>query len=147
MSIRIAGTGSYVPERILSNADLEKMVETNDEWIRTRTGIEERRIASPEQATSDLAALMSKYLVKPWTCKIGSAVNALSSFFIDSLCILYFQPALHIMLGTDLLDGRNIVHTFRLGPIAAGCKSAAFRKIAGRRHCPRNGEKLPFFRG
>ena len=55
MSIRIAGTGSYVPERILSNADLEKMVETNDEWIRTRTGIEERRIASPEQATSDLA--------------------------------------------------------------------------------------------
>lgn len=55
MSIRIAATGSYVPERILSNADLEKMVETNDEWIRTRTGIEERRIASPEQATSDLA--------------------------------------------------------------------------------------------
>jgi 3-oxoacyl-[acyl-carrier-protein] synthase-3 len=55
MSIRIAGTGSYVPERILSNADLEKMVETNDEWIRTRTGIEERHIASPEQATSDLA--------------------------------------------------------------------------------------------
>lgn len=55
MSIRIAGTGSYVPERILNNADLEKMVETNDEWIRTRTGIEERRIASAEQATSDLA--------------------------------------------------------------------------------------------
>ena len=55
MSIRIAGTGSYVPERILTNADLEKMVETSDEWIRTRTGIEERRIAAPEQATSDLA--------------------------------------------------------------------------------------------
>jgi len=55
MSIRIAGTGSYVPERILSNADLEKMVETSDEWIRTRTGIEERHIASAEQATSDLA--------------------------------------------------------------------------------------------
>ncbi len=55
MSIRIKGTGSYVPERILTNADLEKMVETNDEWIRTRTGIEERRLASPEQATSDLA--------------------------------------------------------------------------------------------
>ncbi|MDR0933350.1 MAG: ketoacyl-ACP synthase III [Victivallales bacterium] len=55
MSIRIAGTGSYVPEKILTNADLEKMVETNDEWIRTRTGIEERHIASDEQATSDLA--------------------------------------------------------------------------------------------
>ncbi len=55
MSIRIAGTGSYVPERILSNADLEKMVETNDEWIRTRTGIEERRIAAPDQSTGDMA--------------------------------------------------------------------------------------------
>ncbi len=51
----IAGTGSYVPERLLTNADLESMVETSDEWIRTRTGIEERHIASPEQATSDLA--------------------------------------------------------------------------------------------
>ena len=37
MSIRIAGTGSYVPEKVLTNADLEKMVETSDEWIRTRT--------------------------------------------------------------------------------------------------------------
>ena len=41
MSIRIAGTGSYVPEKVLTNADLEKMVETSDEWIRTRTGIQE----------------------------------------------------------------------------------------------------------
>lgn len=55
MSIRIAGTGSYVPEKVLTNADLEKMVETSDEWIRTRTGIEERHIASSEQATSDIA--------------------------------------------------------------------------------------------
>ncbi len=55
MSIRIAGTGSYVPERILTNADLEKMVETNDEWIRTRTGIEERHLAADNEATSDMA--------------------------------------------------------------------------------------------
>ncbi len=55
MSIRIAGTGSYIPERILTNADLEKMVETNDEWIRTRTGIEERHLAAADEATSDLA--------------------------------------------------------------------------------------------
>lgn len=52
----IIGTGSYVPERILTNADLEKMVDTNDEWIRTRTGIRERRIAAPEETTSDMAA-------------------------------------------------------------------------------------------
>ena len=55
MGIVIKGTGSYVPEKILTNADLEKMVETSDEWIRTRTGIQERHIASAEQATSDLA--------------------------------------------------------------------------------------------
>jgi 3-oxoacyl-[acyl-carrier-protein] synthase III len=53
--VGILGTGSYVPDRVLTNADLEKMVDTSDEWIVTRTGIKERRIAAPEQATSDLA--------------------------------------------------------------------------------------------
>ena len=55
-TVSIIGTGSYVPERVLSNADLEKMVETNDEWIVTRTGIRERRIAADDESTSDLAA-------------------------------------------------------------------------------------------
>ena len=55
-TVSIIGTGSYLPERVLTNADLEKMVETNDEWIVSRTGIKERRIASAEQSTSDLAA-------------------------------------------------------------------------------------------
>lgn len=53
--VGVIGTGKYVPERILDNAELEKMVETNDEWIVSRTGIRERHIAAPEQATSDLA--------------------------------------------------------------------------------------------
>jgi len=52
----IAGTGSYAPERVLTNADLEKMVDTTEEWIMTRTGIRERRIAAPEQTTSDMGA-------------------------------------------------------------------------------------------
>lgn len=51
----ITGTGSYLPEKVLTNADLEKMVDTNDEWIKTRTGIHERRIAEETTATSDLA--------------------------------------------------------------------------------------------
>ncbi len=51
----IVATGSYTPSRVLTNFDLEKMVDTSDEWIRTRTGIVERRIAEPETATSDLA--------------------------------------------------------------------------------------------
>lgn len=52
---KIIGLGSYVPERVLTNFDLEKMVDTTDEWIVSHTGMRERRIAAPEQATSDLA--------------------------------------------------------------------------------------------
>jgi len=52
----IISVGSYVPERVLSNGDLEKMVDTSDEWIYSRTGIKERRIAAQHEATSDLAA-------------------------------------------------------------------------------------------
>ncbi|HEX7654358.1 MAG TPA: beta-ketoacyl-ACP synthase III [Verrucomicrobiae bacterium] len=51
----ITGVGSYVPEKVLTNADLEKMVETTDEWITSRTGIKERRIAAANEFTSDLA--------------------------------------------------------------------------------------------
>jgi 3-oxoacyl-[acyl-carrier-protein] synthase-3 len=53
-----------VPERVLSNADLEKMVDTTDEWITTRTGIKERRIAAPEQCTSDMAVEASLRALK-----------------------------------------------------------------------------------
>ncbi|WP_211746037.1 beta-ketoacyl-ACP synthase III [Paenibacillus sp. Marseille-Q4541] len=53
--VGVIGTGKYVPERILTNQDMEKMMDTNDEWIVSRTGIRERHIAAPEQATSDLA--------------------------------------------------------------------------------------------
>jgi 3-oxoacyl-[acyl-carrier-protein] synthase-3 len=52
---RIAGTGSYLPKKILTNADLESMVDTTDEWIFTRTGIRERHIAAEGENTSDLA--------------------------------------------------------------------------------------------
>lgn len=56
----ITGVGSYLPERILTNADLEALVETSDEWIFSRTGISERRLAEPDEATSDLAARAGK---------------------------------------------------------------------------------------
>ena len=60
MGIKIIATGRYVPERVLTNADLEKMVETSDEWIRTRTGIETRHIADASQATSDMCREAAK---------------------------------------------------------------------------------------
>lgn len=55
-TVSIIGTGSYLPERVLTNADLEAMVETNDQWIVERTGIRERRIAAEGEFTSHLAA-------------------------------------------------------------------------------------------
>lgn len=55
-TVSIIGTGSYVPERVLTNAELEKLVDTSDAWITTRTGIKERRIAGCDEHTSDLAS-------------------------------------------------------------------------------------------
>lgn len=60
ISVGIIGTGKYLPERILTNHDLEKMVDTNDEWIKTRTGISERRMAADNQASSDLAIIAAQ---------------------------------------------------------------------------------------
>src|SRR6266699_5763675 len=54
-TVSIIGTGSYVPKKILTNNDLSRMVDTSDEWITTRTGIKERRIAAKDEQTSDMA--------------------------------------------------------------------------------------------
>ncbi|MCA0753998.1 ketoacyl-ACP synthase III [Paenibacillus sp. N4] len=62
--VGIIGTGKYVPERILTNQELEQMVETNNEWIVTRTGIRERRMAAAEEATSDLALHASRQAIQ-----------------------------------------------------------------------------------
>ncbi len=56
----ILGVGTYVPEKVMTNFDFEKIIDTSDEWIRTRTGIEERRFAAKDQATSDLAVEAAK---------------------------------------------------------------------------------------
>jgi len=60
----ITGVGSYVPEKILTNADLEKLVDTSDEWITTRTGIKERRMAAKDEFTSDMAAKAAQRAMK-----------------------------------------------------------------------------------
>ncbi|MFZ5801488.1 MAG: beta-ketoacyl-ACP synthase III [Candidatus Omnitrophota bacterium] len=63
-AVGITGLGAYLPTRILTNHDLEKMVETSDEWITTRTGIKERRIAEPHQRTSDLGLEAAKHAIR-----------------------------------------------------------------------------------
>ena len=61
---RIAGTGRYLPERIMTNADLEKIVDTTDEWIRTRTGVERRHICADDQTTSDMCIEAAKIAIE-----------------------------------------------------------------------------------
>src|SRR6187200_2687776 len=63
-TVSIIGTGSYVPERVLANAELEKLVDTSDDWITSRTGIRERRIAAAGEFTSDLAANAAKAAIE-----------------------------------------------------------------------------------
>jgi len=70
MNAYIAGIGTYVPKKVLTNFDLEKIVETSDEWITTRSGIRERRIAATNEATSDLAVIAANRAVE--SAKISS---------------------------------------------------------------------------
>lgn len=61
---RIVGTGRYLPEKILTNFDLEKMVDTSDEWIRTRTGVERRHCVRPDETTSDMCVEAAKVAIE-----------------------------------------------------------------------------------
>lgn len=63
-SIIIAGTGSYLPEKIITNHDIAKTVDTSDEWVYTRSGIKERRIAKSEEAASDMALISAKKAIE-----------------------------------------------------------------------------------
>jgi 3-oxoacyl-[acyl-carrier-protein] synthase-3 len=64
MYSRIAGTGRYLPEKILTNFDLEKMVDTSDEWIRTRTGVERRHCVREDQTTSDMCVEAARIAIE-----------------------------------------------------------------------------------
>ncbi len=61
---KIAGTGRYLPERVMTNADLEEIVETTDEWIRTRTGVERRHVAAEDETTSSLCVEAAKFAIE-----------------------------------------------------------------------------------
>ncbi|MDR7865400.1 MAG: beta-ketoacyl-ACP synthase III [Sporomusaceae bacterium] len=93
MGVGILGLGTYVPERILTNKDLEKMVDTSDEWIVERTGIRERRIAAPDQATSDLATIaaeraLAEAKTSPDEIELIIACTATPDMFFPSVACL-----------------------------------------------------------
>jgi 3-oxoacyl-[acyl-carrier-protein] synthase-3 len=94
MYSKVIGTGSYLPERILTNRDLEQMVDTSDEWIRTRTGIAQRHIAADDQMASDLALNASREAMKAAKVDAGEidliivATTTPDVIFPSTACIL-----------------------------------------------------------
>ena len=90
--IKIVGQGVAIPEKVLTNADLEKMVDTTDEWIFTRTGIRERRIARDNQATSDLGVEAAGNALRASGLEIGdidlilTATNTPDTIFPSTAC-------------------------------------------------------------
>jgi 3-oxoacyl-[acyl-carrier-protein] synthase III len=94
MFSKVAGTGSYLPEKILTNFDLERMVDTSDEWIRTRTGIAQRHIAADDEMASDLALNASRQAMAAADVTAGDidliivATTTPDMIFPSTACIL-----------------------------------------------------------
>ncbi len=105
---KIAGTGSYLPQKILTNKDLEKMVDTSDEWITERTGIKERRIADKAEKTSDMAykaaldAIKSSNIDKSEIDLIIVATSTADMIFPSTACILQNRLGLTSIPAFDL---------------------------------------------
>jgi 3-oxoacyl-[acyl-carrier-protein] synthase III len=93
----IAGTGSYLPDKVLTNADLEKIVDTTDEWIRSRSGIERRHIAADDQTTTDLAEHAARRAM---------AAAGVGPDDIDLICVGTTTPELVFPNTGTLLDPR-----------------------------------------
>jgi 3-oxoacyl-[acyl-carrier-protein] synthase-3 len=116
-SVRITGWGSYVPERVLSNADLERLVDTSDEWIQTRTGIRERRVAAPHETTATLGAIAAKRAV----AVAGLQPDDVDVIIVATLTPDYPMPATAVLVKEAI--GNRSAAAFDL---AAACSGFVF---------------------
>ena len=115
MYSRIAGTGSYLPEKILTNADLERLVDTSDEWIRSRTGIERRHVVVDGQTTTDLAEQAARRAME------AAGVTAAD---IDLICVGTTTPDLVFPnVGTLLQERLGIQNGCPAFSLEAACTS------------------------
>jgi 3-oxoacyl-[acyl-carrier-protein] synthase-3 len=115
MYSRIAGTGSYLPEKILTNADLERLVDTSDEWIRSRTGIERRHVVVEGETTTDLAEQAARRAME------AAAVTAAD---IDLICVGTTTPDLVFPnVGTLLQERLGIQNGCPAFSLEAACTS------------------------
>src|SRR5471032_1844285 len=113
MYSQIAGTGSYLPKKILTNADLERLVDTSDEWIRTRTGIEQRHVAAEGETTTDLAEHASRRAMQ------DACITAAD---IDLICVGTTTPDLVFPnVGTLLQDRLGIRNACPAFSLEAAC--------------------------
>lgn len=112
----LTGVGSYLPERILTNTQLESMIDTSDEWIVTRTGIRERRLAAPDESTSDLAAR---------ACEAALADSGLALSDIDLLIVGTSSPDM-IFPSTACLTAAKVGLTCPAYDVMAACTGFVF---------------------
>ncbi len=112
MYSRIAGTGSYLPEKILTNADLEKIVDTTDEWIRSRTGIEERHVVVEGETTADLAEKAAR---------LAMADAGVGPNDVDMICVGTTTPDLVFPNVGTLLQSRLGIHGCPAFSLEAAC--------------------------
>jgi 3-oxoacyl-[acyl-carrier-protein] synthase-3 len=111
-AVTIIGTGSHLPDRVLTNADLEKMVETTDEWIRTRTGIHSRHIARDGEGCCDLAAKAAQNAM-------GAA--GVKPEEVDLLVMGTFTPDIHLPSGACLVQDKIGINRAFCFDVVAAC--------------------------
>jgi 3-oxoacyl-[acyl-carrier-protein] synthase-3 len=113
--IKILSTGSYVPPKVLTNFDLEKMVDTSNEWIVTRTGIKERRIADENMATSDLAVKAAKKCLD----KVGYTPEDVDTIIVATITPDMFFPSTACVVHKKL-GGKNEPIAFDISAACSG---------------------------
>lgn len=101
--VKIIGTGSYVPEKVLTNFDIEKIVDTSDEWIRTRTGMSERHIASDRDKASDLAVKAANRALKD----SGIAPDEIDLILVATATPDMFFPSTACFVQSSIGAGRS----------------------------------------
>ncbi|MDI6703151.1 MAG: beta-ketoacyl-ACP synthase III [bacterium] len=122
--VGIVGTGSFVPEHVLTNFDLEKMVDTTDEWIRTRTGIVERHVASRETSSSDLGVEAARQALKD---------SAIDPKEIDLIITATITPDMFFPSTACLIQSRlDVPHHIPSFDLSAACSGFVYALEVGR---------------
>ena len=109
---KIVGTGGYLPEKVLTNADLEKMVETSDEWITSRTGIKERHIAAEGETTCDLAEQAARLAIEAAVITICILLSMLVAYTTRLIRVTERMRSIIVVatMGLSLL-GERLYHS------------------------------------